>query len=141
LASVRALVEERAVEAQPRSALGKASRYALKQWVRLESYAEAGHGMVEIDKNWAENAMRPIALRRKNSIHTGSEKAGPKISATLSVLDSTKRIGVNGRAYLLAMLQQLSHLSTRPWLEGPMEDLTLRDGSGRARWAGATGVN
>ena len=71
LASVKALVEESAAVALPRSALGKASHYALKQWERLERYAGAGHGMVEIDNNWAENAMRPIALGRKNWIHIG----------------------------------------------------------------------
>ena len=138
LASVKALVVEIGTEALPKSALGKACSYALKQWERLESYAGAGHGMVEIDNNWAENAMRPIALGRKNWIQIGSEKAGPKIAAILSVLETCKRLGVNGREYLLGVLPQLSYRATRPGLAGvvPIEELTpagwqrAREGAG-----------
>jgi transposase len=83
LAAVKALVEEGAGVALPKSGLGRACSYGLKQWERLECYAGAGHGMLEIDNNWAENAMRPIALGRKNWIQIGSGKAGPKIAAIL----------------------------------------------------------
>ena len=82
--------------------------------------------MVEIDNNWAENAMRPIALGRKNWMQIGSEKAGPKIAAILSVLETCKRLGVNGREYLLEVLPQLSYRATRPEVQGlmPLEELT-----------------
>jgi len=46
----------------PQSLMGKACDYALGQWPRLLTYAS--HGEVEIDNNWCENAMRPIALGR-----------------------------------------------------------------------------
>src|SRR6185436_18841167 len=36
--------------------------------------------------NWAENSMRPVVLGRKNWIHVGSEQAGPKVAAVLSVV-------------------------------------------------------
>ena len=126
LAEVKALVVQSAAVALPKSGLGKACTYALKQWERLECYAGAGHGMVEIDNNWAENAMRPIALGRKNWMQIGSEEAGPKIAAILSVLETCKRLGVNGREYLLEVLPQLSYRATRPGLEGlaPLEELT-----------------
>ena len=81
--------------------MGKARTYALKQWNRLERYAEAGHGMVEIDNNPAENAMRGVALGRKNWLQIGSEKAGPKVAALLSVLESCKPPRVNVGEYLL----------------------------------------
>ena len=138
LAAVKALVEEGAAVALPKSGLGRACGYALKQWERLECYAGAGHGMVEIDNNRAENAMRPIALGRKNWIQIGSEQAGPKIAAILSVLETCKRLGVQGRDYLLAVLPQLSYRATRPGLRDltPIEELTpagwqrAREGSG-----------
>jgi hypothetical protein len=65
--------------------------------------------------------------RRKNWMQIGSEKAGPKIAAILSVLETCKRLGVNGREYLLEVLPQLSYRATRPWVEGllPLEELTL----------------
>ena len=66
LAALKALLTQSGAGALPKSALGRACSYALKQWERLERYAAVGNGMVEMDNNWAENAMRPIALGRKN---------------------------------------------------------------------------
>ena len=37
--------------------------------------------------------MRPVALGRKNWLHIGDEKAGPKIAAILSVLATCQRLG------------------------------------------------
>ena len=39
------------------------------------------NGCVEIDQNLCENAMRRLALGRKNWLHIGSQEAGPKIAA------------------------------------------------------------
>ena len=100
----------------PKSALGKACAYAFNQWERLERYAAKGNGMVEIDNNWAENAMRGIALGRKNWIQIGSESAGPKIAAILSVLETCKRLQIKARDYLLDVLPQLAYRKTRPEL-------------------------
>ena len=70
--------------------------------------------MVEIHNNSAENAVHPTALGSKNWMRIGSEKAGPKTPAILSVLETDKRLGVNGREYLLEVLPQLSYRATRP---------------------------
>jgi transposase len=65
LASLKALITQSGAGALPKSALGRACTYALKQWERLERlerlerYAAVGNGMVEIDNNWAEDARRP----------------------------------------------------------------------------------
>jgi len=136
LKRIKELINKTAAEVLPQSALGKACTYALKQWDRLERYAEAGHGMVEIDNNWAENAMRGVALGRKNWLQIGSEKAGPKVAALLSVLESCKRLGVNVREYLLEVLPQLSYAAVRPQLQGKraMADLTPAEWN-RARLA------
>lgn len=56
----------------------------MRIWDRLEVYL--AHGQVEIVTNLAENAMRPVALGRKNWLPIGDEKAGPKSVAILSVL-------------------------------------------------------
>jgi hypothetical protein len=53
------------------------------------------HGQVEIDTNLAENAMRPVALGRKNWPHIGDEKTGPKSAAILSVLATSRRLGLH----------------------------------------------
>jgi transposase len=89
----------------PQSALGKACHYALAQWTRIEVYVN--HGEVEIDNNWCENAMRPVALGRKNWLHIGSEEAGPRIAAISSVIETCRRLKINVREYLLDVLPRI----------------------------------
>jgi transposase len=86
----------------PQSALGQAVTYTLNQWPKLRRIFDHGH--VELSNNLAENSMRPIALGRKNWLHVGSAKSGPKVAAILSVVESRKRLGVPLRQYLLAVL-------------------------------------
>ena len=93
-------------EVLPQSVLGKACDYALGQWPRLEVFLE--HGQVEVDNNWAENALRPIVLGRKNFLHIGSEWAGPRLAALWSVYGTCRRLGINTRAYLRDVLPRLA---------------------------------
>ena len=79
-------------------------------WARLEVFLT--HEQVELDTNLAENAMRPVALGRKNWLHIGAEKAGPKIAAMLSLLATCQRLGISAREYLLAVLPKLGATST-----------------------------
>lgn len=91
--------------ALPKSALGKAVGYTLNMWPKLRrcfDYAE-----VELSNNLAENSMRPVALGRKNWLHVGSPKAGPKVAAILSVVESCRRLGIPLKDYLLAVLPGL----------------------------------
>ena len=109
----------------PKLALGKACAYALGQWQKLKRYAEEGNGEVEIDNNWAENGMRGIALGRRNWLHIGSETAGPKIAAILSILETCKRLKINPREYLEDVLpkiadwnsQRVAELTPMAWLK------------------------
>ena len=87
--------------------LAKACNYALGQWKKLTIFLE--HGIVEIDQNLCENGMRPLALGRKNWLHIGSEKAGPKIAAILSIFETCKRLNVNLRDYLNEVLPKLGN--------------------------------
>lgn len=89
----------------PGSQLGKACDYALSQWAKLEVYASDGE--IEIDNNWCENAMRPIALGRKNWMHLGSQESGPVVAAIMSVIGSAQRAGHNVRDYLTSVLESL----------------------------------
>ncbi len=126
LAVVKALVLESAAVAPPKSGLGKMRTYALKQGERLERCAGGGYGMLEIDNNRAEDAMRPIALGRKNWMQIGSEKEGPQIAAIQLVLATCKRLGIRARDYLWEVLPRLSYRATRPEVQGlkPLEELT-----------------
>jgi transposase len=91
--------------ALPKSALGKAVHYTLNMWPKLRRCFE--YAEVELSNNLAENSMRPVALGRKNWLHVGSAKAGPKVAAILSIVESCRRLGVPLREYLLAIMPGL----------------------------------
>ncbi len=55
--------------------------------------------------------MRPVALGRKNWIHLGSQQAGPKVAAILSIMESCRRLKVPVRDYLGAVLPGLADMS------------------------------
>ena len=74
----------------PKSALGEAVNYTLNMWAKLRRCFD--HAEVELSNNVAENSMRPVALGRKNWLHVGSAKSGPKVAAILSVVESCRRL-------------------------------------------------
>lgn len=91
----------------PRSALGQAVVYTLNMWTKLARCYE--YGEVELSNNLAENSMRPVALGRKNWLHVGSVKAGPKMAAILSIVESCRRLGVSTKDYLSDVLPGLDY--------------------------------
>jgi transposase len=99
------------VAALPSSALGKALSYTLTLWHKLTRFLE--HPELELSNNLAENSMRGIALGRRNWIHVGSEQAGPKVAAILSVIESCRRMKVPVREYLASILPGLANRSIR----------------------------
>jgi transposase len=52
--------------------------------------------------------MRPIALGRKNWIHIGSQEAGPRVAAILSVIETCRRLNLPVRDYLGCVLPGLA---------------------------------
>ena len=75
--------------ALPKSVLAKACKYTLTLWTRLTRIME--HPELELCTNLAENAMRPVALGRRNWIHIGrgTPIAGHRLYTRLmSVLQS-----------------------------------------------------
>ena len=92
-------------EIPPGGKLAQACDYALSQWSRLEEYLK--EGQLEIDNNWCEGSMRPVALGRKNWLHLGSPEAGPKVAAILSIVETCRRLDINLRAYLSDVLPKM----------------------------------
>lgn len=66
------------------SGLARAIDYSLKRWPALIRYADSGD--LPIDNNPVENAIRPIALGRRNWLFSGSERAGRRAAAIQSLL-------------------------------------------------------
>ena len=97
--------------ALPSGALGKAVNYTLTLWHKLTRFLE--YPELELSNNLAENSMRPVALGRKNWIHVGSEQAGAKVAAILSVVESCRRLKLSVRQYLAAILPGFANLSVQ----------------------------
>ena len=95
----------------PRSKLGEALTYTLKQWEKLARCVEDGE--VELSNNIAENSMRPWAFGRKNWLHVGSVKAGPRIAAIASLVESCRRLRLPIVDYLMAVLPGLPDRTLR----------------------------
>ena len=77
--ALKGRVESARASALPGSALGKACGYALGRWGQLRRFLD--YGQIELSNNLAENAIRPAAIGRRNRLHVGSERAGPRVAA------------------------------------------------------------
>jgi hypothetical protein len=91
----------------PKSAAGQACSYTLAIWKRLTRFLD--YPELELSTNLAENSMRPIAVGRSNWIHIGSEQAGPRVAAILSVVESCRRLKIPVRKYLADILPGLAN--------------------------------
>ena len=90
--------------------MGKAIHYALTLWPLLIVYLESGD--IPIDNNPAENAIRPFVIGRKNWLFSGSPR-GAQASATLySLIETAKANGLEPRAYLSYLFEQLPSAKT-----------------------------
>jgi len=87
--------------------LAKACNYTLTLWTRLSRFLE--HPELELSNNLAENAIRPLALGRRNWLHIGSEQAGPRVAAIVSVVESCRRLKIPIRDYLGSILPGLAN--------------------------------
>jgi transposase len=108
-------------EALPARALGKAARYTRALWPKLVRFLD--YPELELSNNLAENSMRPLVVGRKNWIHLGSQQAGPKVAAILSIVESCRRLNIPIRDYLAEVLpglpdrpfQQIKQLTPAAW--------------------------
>jgi len=87
------------------SGTANAIDYTLRRWPALTRYAD--NGAYPIDNNPIENAIRPIALGRKNWLFAGSETAGKRAAAIMSLLATAKANGHEPQAWLTDVLTRL----------------------------------
>jgi transposase len=89
-----------------KSELAGAIRYALNRWTALTRYRDDGR--LEIDNNIAENAIRGVALGRKNWLFAGSDEGGGRAAAIYTLMETCKLNGVDPRAWLTHVLARLA---------------------------------
>ena len=102
-----------------KSPLAGAIRHALVRLPRLRPYLE--HGILEIDNNPAERAMRGVALGRKNYLFVGSQAGGRAAAIAYTLIETAKLNGIDPHAWLADTLARIpDHKITRidellPW--------------------------
>src|ERR1700730_11695239 len=90
LEQIKSQIQRARSDALPKSVLDKAWNYTLTLWTRLSRFLE--HPELQLSNNLAENAIRPLALGRRSWLHMGSEQAGPRVAAIVSVVESCRRL-------------------------------------------------
>ena len=88
-----------------KSELAGAMRYARSRWQALTRYADDGR--LEISNNAAENAIRPVALGRKNWLFAGSDSGGERAAIFYTLIRSAKLNGLEPEAYLRDILARI----------------------------------
>jgi hypothetical protein len=83
----------------PNGRIGKALRYTYTIYHRLSRYHLDGR--YRIDNNLAENAIRPIALRRKNYLFCGNHSAAEDAAVIYSLFACCKEAEVNFRQWMV----------------------------------------
>ena len=90
---------------RPKSRMGKALVYNYSLLPRLSRYVLDGR--YHIDNNGIENAIRPLALGRKNYLFAGNHDAAIRAAIIYSLFSSCKAAGVDPRIWLEDVLVRL----------------------------------
>jgi len=98
LESFRKWLDGEALSILPQSPMATAMTYAHNQWDALNRYFD--DGMLAIDNNAAERALRAVAIGRKNWMFAGSDEGGRRAAVFYTLIESAKRVGVEPWAYL-----------------------------------------
>jgi transposase len=93
----------------PKSQIGKAMAYAYARWDALSAYLYDGN--LFIDNNLVENAIRPVALGRKNYLFAGSHEAAQRSAMIYSFFAICKKHEVNPFQWLKYTLQNIMSIN------------------------------
>jgi transposase len=102
-------LDELSPQVLPKSPLGKAISYTLKNWKALNRYTEAA--FLSIDNNLSERQIKQMVIGRKNWMFAGSENGARNAAILFSLVVSCKLTGVDPFAYFRDILTRLQHHS------------------------------
>ena len=105
LAELRTWLEGSLRTLLPKSPTAVAIGYALSNWAALNRYTDSG--ILDIDNNACERAMRPVALGRKNFLFVASDRGGRAAAIAYSLIQTCKLHAVEPFAYLTDVLRRL----------------------------------
>lgn len=102
---IRSAVREMKERYTPEESMTTALTYIQNQWQSLRQFVKDGR--LPLDNNACEQAIRPIAVGRKNWLFTGSPRGGELGAAIYSLVECCKRAGVEPFEYLQDVLVRI----------------------------------
>jgi transposase len=106
LATFESTIRAKLATLSKKATLTGAINYSLNHWAALTFYCEDGRA--EISNVLAENALRCVALGRKNYLFVGSDSGGERAAAMYSLIGTCKLNEINPRAYLDYVLTHIA---------------------------------
>ena len=98
-------LDKSALQVPPKSAIGKAVAYSLRQWPKLERYVESGY--LSIDNNRAERAVKPFVIGRKNWMFSNTANGAQASAILYSLIETAKANGLIPFDYLKMLLEEI----------------------------------
>lgn len=93
-----------------KSAIVQAMSYFLPRWEKLCIYTQDAR--LNMDNNPVENAIRPVAVGRKNYLFAGSHEAAQRGAMIYSLLGTCKLHGINPYYWLRDVLENMHRYTT-----------------------------
>jgi hypothetical protein len=90
----------------PKSAISIAINYTLNIYPNLKRYIDDGR--YEIDNNNIENAIRPLAIGRKNYLFAGSHESAKNIAMFYTFFATCKALDINPSEWLIDVIDRIS---------------------------------
>ncbi|MBK7098131.1 MAG: transposase [Sphingobacteriales bacterium] len=90
----------------PKSPFGKAIAYTLTRWQKLCVYTT--DGILQIDNNLIENAIRPVALGRKNYLFAGSHERAQDAAMLYSLFATCRLHNINPEHWLTHVFEKIN---------------------------------
>ena len=108
----RAWIDEHIEDLLPTNPVRKAMKYYLNQWSALTRYLDDPD--VLMDNNWAERALRKVALLRNNSLYASGEDGAIRLCTLFTLIGTCRLLAVDAYEYLLwALARSVPHPDNR----------------------------
>ena len=95
----------------PKGLIGKAIAYSLNHWPELIRYCD--DGILNIDNNPAEGAIRPFAVGRKNWLFLGNTRSAQAAANIYSLIESAKFYNLKVFDYLKFVFEVINQADTK----------------------------
>jgi transposase len=103
--SLRAWIDLRRRDVEPKSVLGKAVGYLHRQWNRLTAFLQ--DPLMELTNNEVERDLRRWVLDRKTWMFVGHETSARRAADALTLITTCKKFNINPRSYLRDTLAKI----------------------------------